>query len=67
VFASRRRGRLAGAALGTGLRQTEVQHLDFVVWRDLDVRGLEIAVHDALLVRRFQRVGDLMGDRECVF
>ena len=31
--------------------------------RDLDVRGLEIAVDDALLVRRLERLGDLPRDR----
>ena len=30
--------------------------------RDLDVRGLEIAVDDALLVRGFECLGDLPGD-----
>ena len=28
---------------------------------DLDVRGLEIAMDDALLVRRFERLGDLLA------
>ena len=32
--------------------------------RDLDVRGLQIAVDDALLVRRFQRLRDLLRDRQ---
>jgi hypothetical protein len=30
----------------------------------LDVRRLEIAMDDALLVRRFERVGDLSCDRQ---
>ena len=30
----------------------------------LDVGGLEIAVDDALLVRGFERFGDLLGDRQ---
>ena len=32
--------------------------------RDLDVRGLQIAVNDALLVRGFERLGDLPRDRQ---
>ena len=32
--------------------------------RDLDVGGLQIAVDDALLVRRFERLGDLLRDRQ---
>lgn len=30
------------------------------------VGRLQIAMHDALLVRGFQRAGDLLGDRHCV-
>ena len=30
----------------------------------LDVRRLQIAMNDALLVRRFERLGDLPGDRQ---
>ena len=30
----------------------------------LDVRRLQIAMDDALLVRRFERLGDLLGDRQ---
>ena len=29
---------------------------------DFDVRGLEVAMDDALLVRRFEGVRDLLGD-----
>ena len=46
------------------LRQPEVEHLHGAVGRDLDVRRLQIAVDDALLVRGFERVGDLARDRE---
>ena len=46
------------------LRQAEVEHLHRAVGRDLDVRGLEIAVDDPLLVRRFERLGDLPRDRQ---
>ncbi len=31
---------------------------------DLDVRGLEVAMHDAFLVRRLERLGDLARDGE---
>ena len=30
----------------------------------LDVRGLQIAMDDPLLVRRFERLGDLLRDRQ---
>ena len=46
------------------LREPEVEHLDVAVRRDLDVGGLQVAVDDALLVRRFERLGDLPGDGE---
>ena len=48
------------------LRQPEVEHLHGAVGADLDVRGLQVAMDDALLVRRFQRVGDLLRDGERV-
>ena len=41
------------------LREAEVEELHPAVGRDLDVRGLEVAVDDPLLVRRLQRLGDL--------
>jgi hypothetical protein len=40
-------------------RQAKVQHLDGAIGTNLDVGGLEIAVNDALLMRRFERVGNL--------
>ena len=46
------------------LRQPEVEHLHGVVRRDLDVRRFQIAVDDALLVGRFERLRDLARDRE---
>ena len=56
-------------ALGDGrrgglhrLRQPEVEHLHRAVGADLDVRRLQIAVDDALLVRGFERLGDLLRD-----
>jgi hypothetical protein len=42
-----------------GLRQSEVQHLDLAVGRDVDVGGLQVPMHDTLLMRGFQRFGDL--------
>jgi hypothetical protein len=35
-----------------------------IVRRQSDVRGLQIAMDDPLLVRRLERVGDLPRDRE---
>ena len=46
------------------LRQPEVEHLHRAVGAHLDVRGLQIAMDDALLVRGFERVGDLLRDRQ---
>ena len=46
------------------LRETEVEQLDRAVGPQLDVRGLEVAVDDAVLVRGFERSSDLRGDRE---
>ena len=45
-------------------RQPEVEHLYGAVWAHLHVRGLQIAVDDALLVGGFQRLRDLLGDGE---
>ena len=59
TFAGRRTARLC-ASLG----QAEVEHLDGAVGPDLDVGRLEIAMNDALLVRGFERLGDLPRDRE---
>ena len=44
--------------------ETEVEHLDGAVGRDLDVGRLQIAMDDALLVRGFERLGNLTRDRE---
>jgi hypothetical protein len=46
------------------LRQTEVEHFVCAISPDLDVRRLEIAMDDAELVRGFECVGDLFGDRQ---
>jgi hypothetical protein len=49
-------------AASPGLRETEVEHLDDAVGPDLDVGGLEVSVDDALLVRGFERIGDLTAN-----
>ena len=46
------------------LRKAEVQHLHRTVRADFDVRRLEIAMDDPLLVRRFERFSNLLRDRE---
>jgi hypothetical protein len=46
------------------LRQPEVEHLHCAVVAHLDVGGLQIAVDDVLLMRRFERVRDLLRDRQ---
>ena len=53
-----------GARGSQRLGETEVEHLHRAVGADLDVRRLEIAMDDALLVRRLERVGDLPRDRQ---
>ena len=46
------------------LGQPEVEHLDGAVGSHLDIRRLQVAVDDALLVCGFQRLGDLFRDRQ---
>ena len=46
------------------LREPEVEHLHRAVVADLDVGRLQIAMDDALLVRGFERLGDLLRDRQ---
>ena len=46
------------------LGEPEVEHLDRAVVGDLDVGRFEIAVDDALLVRRLEGFGDLQRDRD---
>ena len=44
------------------LRQAEIQDLRGPAVHEEDVRGLDVAVHDSLRVRRIQAVGDLDAD-----
>ena len=44
------------------LGKPKVQHFHRAVGADFDIRGFQIAVNDPLLVRRFEGVGDLLGD-----
>jgi hypothetical protein len=46
------------------LGETEIQHLDGAVLTHFDVRRLEVAVHDAAIVRPGERVGQLSRDPE---
>ena len=55
-----RRG--AGALARPGLGEAEVEDLDLAVRRHLHVRGLEVAVDDALLVSLLEGLGDLLRD-----
>src|SRR5438093_433719 len=45
-------------------RQPEIEHLHLAVVGDRDVRGLQVAVDDAFVVGRLQRVGDLPRNRQ---
>ena len=46
------------------LGQAEVENLDPAVLRDQDVVGLQVPMHDPLLVRRREPEGDLARDRQ---
>ncbi len=65
-FGPERRGRkvrrLASLLRARQLRQTEVENLDSAVVRHEDVLGLQVAMHDPLLMRRREAMSDL--DRE---
>ena len=44
--------------------KTEVEDLDLAVGRQANVRGLQIAVNDAALVRGLESLGDLSADAD---
>ncbi len=52
---------------GERLGQAEVEHLDLTFGRDHDVGGFQVPVHDTLLVRGLERLGDLQRERQRVF
>jgi hypothetical protein len=58
-----RLGRSAGRL--HGFRKAEVEDFGLTISRHRDVGGLEIAMDDAFVVRRFQRFRNLYGNREC--
>ena len=60
VGESKRSG--VSASLATRFREAEVEHLYRSVGPQLDIRRLEIAVDDSLLVGRFEGFGDLLRD-----
>src|SRR5271155_3151078 len=47
---------------GCQLSQTKIQNLCLPSFHQKDIRGLDVAVHDALGVRRIEPVGDLNAD-----
>ena len=46
------------------LGEPEVEHLDHAIGRHFDVRGLEVAVDEAVLVGAVERAGDLPRNRQ---
>ena len=52
------------ASPSSAFAKPEIEHLHRVVVRHLHVRGFQIAVHDPALVRVFERVADLLRDRQ---
>ena len=46
--------------------ETEVEHLDHAIGRDLDVGGFEIAMDDSCPVGGVEGVGDLLRDGQCL-
>ena len=59
-----RRPRFRELASPRHLREAEVHDLHEPAGLDHDVRGLHVAVNDALAVRRVEALGDLRGDIE---
>jgi hypothetical protein len=50
-----------------GLRDIEIEDLDDALGRDHDVGGLQIAVDDAFVVGRLERLCNLQAETQCVF
>ena len=53
-------------SLAQRLGEAEVEHLHLAAGRELDVRGLQVAMDDALVVGFLEGFGDLRGDLECL-
>src|SRR5215471_21180614 len=49
------------------LGQSEVENLGVTPLGDKDIRGLDVAMHDAFAVCRIERVGNLNSERQDVF
>ena len=60
----RPRQRWAGSIGGAHFRQPEVEDFHSTRGRNLDIRGLQIAMDDSSFVRGVERIGDLPRDRE---
>ena len=54
--------RLHGILAAQQLGEAEVHHLHVAALGEEDIRGLDVAMHDALRVRGVERVGDLDAD-----
>jgi hypothetical protein len=63
----RPRQRWAGSIGGAHFRQPEVEDFHSTRGRNLDIRGLQIAVDDSSFVRGVERIGNLPRDRECLW
>ena len=59
-------GQIPRGGIAAGLGEAEVEDLHHAVRRDLDIGRFEIAVHDALLVRGVEGIGDLPSNRQRV-
>ena len=55
---------LLSASPSTAPDEAEIQNFHAAVRRDLDVCRLQITMHHAVLIRVFERAGDLSSDRQ---